>query len=127
MTEGIHVWAFVTIVEVDEDLARTLALDDQFGRLERAAGVVAEQGPTVVRGPMCSECRVSWWDVHRSTKPWPCPGARPAALGGSLVPPLQHLSRQQRRGKQRQAAKAASAPTPTTRPYTRNPGGPTNG
>lgn len=107
--EGEHRWAVAVVADLDVDTARTLAATASMpARLDGLCELLlpADRLPrvTAVRGPMCSECRVTWEDVHAdTTRPWPCPGKRPKALGGPLVPNQRRKSRQERRAEQRKA------------------------
>lgn len=115
-TESAHRWAAVAISHLDDAGARRLA---EMPILERLDAVCELFSPPpgqltdvwAVRGPICADCRVSWEDVHADDTPWPCPGRRPDALGGTLLdPPASRRSptRQQRRAKQRKALKGAN-------------------
>lgn len=99
-----HRWAAVAIVGLDEEAARAFATTPDVTLLSLAG----DPDLRALRGPICEDCRVSWEDVHASAKPWPCPGQRPEALGGTLInPPWARpaANRQQRRRRQREAVK----------------------
>lgn len=113
MSPTSHRWAAVALRAMDEDEATELAAAEPDARLDMVCDLF---GPTpeglhralAVRGPICRDCRVSWEDVHRDTKPWPCPGAKPEAFGGTLFDPPSSRpaeTRQQRRAKRREAEK----------------------
>jgi hypothetical protein len=107
MTQA-HRWAVVAISVLDEDQAAELHGIDLMDRMDELAGVLTSGRLETVRGPICTECRVHWRDVFaQPDKPWPCPGKRPAGLGGPLAPPETRKPRQQRRAEQRQAVKKA--------------------
>lgn len=100
---GDHRWAVAVVVHLDAEQAATLAANPSI-----AIELEAERE---ARGPLCEDCRVHWRDVHADpAKPWPCPGARPAQLGGVLLGADEPLPRRERRAKQRKAAKAKPPP-----------------
>lgn len=89
-----HRWTVVTVTVLDPRRAAELAPMDLPERLHRIGEIVGRSegvtgGPIVVSGPLCEACRVHWDDVHAQHPPWPCPGKRPAELGGSLLPLVQ--------------------------------------
>lgn len=105
-----HRWALVVVTRLTDRLAAKLTTLDYHERLDllddlRTDGAPSKQ-PSAMRGPVCLECRVDYETVHRDpAKPWPCPGKRPAALGGSLFDQATtpKLTRPQRRQMQRKA------------------------
>lgn len=111
-----HKWTVVAIVRVDVERAAEIHEMDGPERLQRLDEIFPAlppdriNGPVeTVRGPICSDCRVHWRDVHAvPDKPWPCPGAKPATFGGPLVPPDRRLTRQERRRRQREAVRTTS-------------------
>lgn len=105
----------MVLADLSDGQAEAFAGLSSLERLEELRSIVAPEGELAraraVRGPLCSECRVSWEDVHAdTTKPWPCPGKRPKALGGPLAPAQRRKSRQERRAEQRKASEAAKRP-----------------
>lgn len=113
-----HRWAAVAIVGLAQADAERFAAMPGAERVDSVCGVFGPRDGIArvkaVRGPICSECRVSWEDVHRNpAKPWPCPGVRPEALGGTLTQPTgtrPSRNRQERRAKQRHATRATASP-----------------
>lgn len=110
-----HRWSAVAIASLEEADAERLAATPMAERLDTICETFGPAPGDIVRvralrGPICSECRVSWEDVHADPrKPWPCPGVRPDALGGPLVNPVASRkapNRQQQRAKHRKAMKA---------------------
>lgn len=112
-----HRWRAVAIVPLDEDDAALIATMDTAPRLQALRSRIERNAQTladvvVVRGPICSECRVAWEDVHAESEPWPCPGRRPDELGGPLTDPTASRlapNRQQRRARGRTMRRLAGS------------------
>lgn len=108
------------LVGLGEPEARALHEAAGEDRATRETLALLGSGPRDLRGPFCSDCTVSWADVyHRADQPWPCPGPRPKALGGSVQDQAQELepmrSRQQRRAARRAALRTEQVPASQVR------------